>query len=296
MEIRYLQHDEISKMKWDKCISRAFNGIVFAFSWYLDIVSYNWEALVLGDYKAVMPLTSGRKYGFSQLKQPDYAKQLGVFTTERLDVDLVNRFLDAIPEKYKKINIYLNTFNKVSHQKFNIKQELTHQLDLIAPYKTLYLKFDTKTKAAIKNAVINKVHVMKHVNLKDFLLLKKNTSDVPITFEHLNTLRRIVPFTMNHNIGETFGAYDDKNELVAAAFFIKSHQKVIYLIAANSERGREVSASIAILNQFIKENAEKNLTLDFEGSTVLKRDECARGFGALPINYYNIRRNRIPFF
>ncbi|MBI9067540.1 MAG: hypothetical protein JEZ09_09635 [Salinivirgaceae bacterium] len=296
MEIKYLQHNEISKMKWDKCINRSFNGIVYAYSWYLDIVAYQWDALVLGDYKAVMPLTGMKKYGFLKLVQPNYAKQLGVFTSERLDHELVNSFMEAIPDKFKVISIQLNTINKITNYKFNLQQEVTHELDLISPYKLLYLKFDIATKDAIKDSIVNKIHVMKHVNLKDFLLLKKNTSEVPVTFEHLNVLRRIIPFTMNHNIGETFGAYNDKNELIAAAFFVKSHNKVIYLLAASSEIGKELKASYAIINHYIKENAEKNLTLDFEGSTVLKRDGFAKGFGAIPINYYHVKRNRLPFF
>ena len=34
--IRFLDHDEIDKVLWDNGISRACNGNLYGFSWYLD--------------------------------------------------------------------------------------------------------------------------------------------------------------------------------------------------------------------------------------------------------------------
>lgn len=55
MTIRHLRYNEIDKTKWDRCIQTAFNGNVYSFSWYLDVVAYGWEALVEGDYETVFP-------------------------------------------------------------------------------------------------------------------------------------------------------------------------------------------------------------------------------------------------
>jgi len=292
MEIKYLKYDEISKLKWDRCINQSFNGIVYAYSWYLDIVSYQWDALVMDDYKAVMPLTFKNNYSVNKIIQPAFAPQLGVFTSERLDINLVNSFLALVPKKYRSVQFNLNTYNKASNTKYNLKQEVTYELDLIYPYKALYLKFSNEAQLKIKVSKISKVNILKHVNLKDLLLLKKNSSNKPLTFEHLNTLRRIIPFCINHNLGETLGAYNDKNELVAGAFFIKSHQKVICLLAACSDQGNEVAADFAIFNHFIKENAEKNLTLDFADYRVYEKEFMGKLFNAIPVNYFKLKRKR----
>ena len=58
----FLKHDKIDKVKWDNCISRSVNGHIYARSWYLNIVSPDWDALIEGDYEAVMPLTWKRKF------------------------------------------------------------------------------------------------------------------------------------------------------------------------------------------------------------------------------------------
>ena len=296
MNIRYLKHDEISKLKWDKCVSQSFNGIAYAFSWYLDIVSYQWDALVMDDYKAIMPLTAKSGYGFSKIIQPNFAPQLGVFTSERLNVDLVNSFLNAIPDKFKSVNLNLNAFNKVSHKKFHIKQEISYELDLILPYKTLFSKFSKEVKQHVKKSKDENVSVSKHLNLKDFLLLKKNNSDDPLTFEHMNILRRIIPFCTNHNIGETYGAYNDKNELVAGAFFMKSHQKAICLLAACSNEGKEISAGYAIFNNYINEYAEKSLTFDFGSYQNTDKEFSGKGFNAVPVTYPKLKRSRFRWF
>lgn len=293
MNIRYLKHSEINKLKWDKCINQSFNGIVYAYSWYLDIVSYNWGALVFDDYKAVMPLTSIHSYGISKIMQPNYAPQLGVFTTDRLDVDIVNSFLSAIPKKFKKVSINLNSFNKVSHKKFAIKNGIVYELDLIVPYEKLQNKFTEEAKQNIKSAETNKVNVTRHVNLRDLLQLKKDTSEKSLSFEHLNKLRRIIPFCINNNVGETYGAYNDKNELVAGAFFIKSHQKVTGLLLACSKEGKEIYADYAIFNYFIKENSEKTFTLNFGDYYIAEKENIGSCFNAVPVNFYKLKRKGV---
>ena len=50
-DIRYLERNEIDTIKWDNCIGNAFNGLIYARSFYLDAMAENWSALVAGDYQ-----------------------------------------------------------------------------------------------------------------------------------------------------------------------------------------------------------------------------------------------------
>ena len=54
MQIRHLRHNEINYSLWDKCITNAKNSLVYASTWYLDVVSPDWEALVAGNYEYIM--------------------------------------------------------------------------------------------------------------------------------------------------------------------------------------------------------------------------------------------------
>src|SRR5437016_14568872 len=100
--IRYFQHHQIDKKKWDDSIRRSVNGMVYAYSWYLDVVSPNWNALIEGNYEAVFPLTWRKKYGFYYLYQPLFTQQLGVFfSVKKINGATVQEFLDSIPAQYR---------------------------------------------------------------------------------------------------------------------------------------------------------------------------------------------------
>src|ERR1051325_4489828 len=106
--IQYLAHKDIDKKKWNRCIDNADNGLIYAYSFYLDCMAKNWDALVQNDYEAVMPLTWKKKYGIRYLYQPFLTAQLGVFgqiITERQCGD----FIQAIPSKFRYIDISLNS-------------------------------------------------------------------------------------------------------------------------------------------------------------------------------------------
>jgi hypothetical protein len=95
--ISYLKHPEIDKQKWDLCIASSSNGMANVNSWYLDIVSPGWEALVQDNYKAIMPVPLKRKYNIPYIIQPLFVQQLGIFSSNSNAITDVNHFLKYIP-------------------------------------------------------------------------------------------------------------------------------------------------------------------------------------------------------
>jgi hypothetical protein len=318
MTIHYLQHQDIDKSLWDKCINLSVNGLVYPYSWYLDMVAVKWDALVLDDYKAVMPLPFRQRMGWLSVYQPRYAFQLGVFTGAHINPGLVDEFLNAIPGKYKKVEQNLNIYNKVKNHKWLSKQYFSYQLDLIVPYSFLTSKYSQQVHQTLWTAQHNKIQVYKQLNLKEFLILKKENALEPISFDELDLLRKIIPFCLNYNLGEIYGAYDENNMLVAAAFFVKTHQKSILLVSAQSDDGKDLGALAAILDRYIGHNSEndgkdlgaltaildryighnseKKLTLDFASQLNNEDISLYTGLGAQPVSFAGIKQTRIPIF
>ena len=89
MNIRYVTQEFINKSLWDQCIKKAVNGRVYAYSWYLDIMADNWDALIIGDetYETVFPLTYRSKYGISYLYQPFLPNNWEFFQQNRLHLN-----------------------------------------------------------------------------------------------------------------------------------------------------------------------------------------------------------------
>ena len=150
MKIQYLKHNQIDISKWDECISRSKNRLVYAQSWYLDLVCSDWDALVADNYKAVMPLTHGLKYGINYLYQPFFSQQLGVFSTSEPNKQMLEAFIKAIPAKFRFIDINLNKANNFNLEGFQIRKNINIELKLNKPYDEITSGYSNNTKRNIK--------------------------------------------------------------------------------------------------------------------------------------------------
>jgi len=298
LDIKYLKNHQIDFKKWNWCISRSFNGIAYAYSWYLDIVSEGWEALIHGDYEIVMPITHFKKMGIKYLSQPLYTQQLGVFSLKQLSTEIVQEFIDSVPREFKLLNINLNKYNKIKHEKINIKENKTFELDLIKPYEKIHKNYSAETKNNIQKAEKNKVKIINSVSTNELIGLMRNGFGTKIKVqneEYYNMIRQIISFGLKHSIGDLLGAYSANNSLCAAAFFITTNNKSIYLFAASSKEGIDNNAMFLLIDTFIKQFSERNLTLDFEGSNIDSLDKFYSGFNAQECKYLNIKMNRLPW-
>lgn len=296
MKIEFLKRDEIDTTKWDNCIARSVNGIVYAYSWYLDIVAENWGALVADDYQAIFPLTFKKKYGISYIYQPLFTQQLGLFSTGSINHELTSQFFDAIPNEFKFIAINLNTFIKVNYPSAKVIPRVTYHLDLIEPYSVISSRYSSNTKRNVSKAVAYNVSVVKGLSAFQLLELKRDNMAVPLRQKHFKVLNRLITESVSNGVGELYGAYTARNELCAGVLFLKSNGKAIYLLASSNVEGRENRAMFALVDHYIHSNSETHLVLDFEGSNVESVARFYAGFGASPCEYNHVIINRLPWF
>lgn len=295
--IRYFKHSEIDKDKWDKCIDGAFNGMIYANSWYLDLVNENWEALVENDYERVLPLTNRQKFGISYLFQPPFTQQLGVFSQTILTEKIVDNFLDAIPSKYKFIEINFNTLNKISKNKKYTTAWLNHELDLISSYDQIFASYSKNVKRNIKKAEKTKIFIQKNVNPESIInLFRKNKGKylTNIKDEDYILLKRLIHLLIYKRKASVMGAYTEKNELCAGVFFVFSKNKTIFFFSATDETAKKTGAMPFLIDSFIRENSHSHLTLDFEGSNDPDLARFYKSFGAKEIHYLHYRHNKFP--
>jgi hypothetical protein len=79
--IQHLTRNEIDSIKWNNCVERSANGLIYAFSYYLDALCDNWDAFVIDDYNAIMPLPWRKKAGIKYIYAPPFIQQLGIIGT-----------------------------------------------------------------------------------------------------------------------------------------------------------------------------------------------------------------------
>jgi hypothetical protein len=297
MEIKYLIQIEIDTKKWDTCIARSINGIIYAYSWYLDIVSPDWEALIYGDYESVMPLTQNRKYGINYLYQPFFTQQLGIFSSNKIDKSLIMAFIHAIPEKFKFVDINLNKYNCIDDLNgFKVKTNITYELDLIHNYEDIFRKYRKNNIRNIRKAIQNKISILKGLMPNDIFHLVKSSGMIPgMKKMHYEMLHQLISAAIRYKTGYLYGAYNERNTLCAAGFFVYSNNKACFILSVSSEEGKDQSAMFLLVDEFIKDFSNHNIILDFEGSNIFGIARFYEGFGANPFNYPNIKINKLPF-
>ena len=110
MELKWLKRSEVSDKKWDDCINHSANGHVFAYTWYLDIVCDDWQAVVADDYEAVLPLPIKRQT-FKGVYTPHWTPYLGIVNRRPICRSDAFNMLKAIPSF--NIDLIMGTHNKL---------------------------------------------------------------------------------------------------------------------------------------------------------------------------------------
>ena len=295
--IQYLTHKEIDKKKWDGCIDKADNGVIYAFSFYLDHMSPGWDGLVLGDYEAVMPLAWKKKYGIHYLYQPFLTAQSGVFG-ENITAHLVKDFIQAIPAKFKLIEISLNSRNTFSNSPaFSILRN-NYVLNLNKPYDELQQAYSENIKRNIKKATQAGCTVQKDFAVEKVidLALKQMSGYHKESNQHAERFSKLYQFLQAKQMATTYGIVNNQQELVASCVFFFSHNRAYYILVGNHPDGKTIGASHALIDAFIKDHAGKKMLLDFEGSDIPNLALFYSSFGAMEEKYPALRINRLPFY
>lgn len=293
--INYLEHKTIDKAKWDAIIAEC--GNIYAYSWYLDIVHPDWEALVEDDYQALMPLTGGKKFGIQYLYQPYFVQQLGVFSKASLTQEKLTEFLNAIPRKYRFCEIRLNESNTLSSDIKEFEYHRNVLLDLNQDYNAIRAQYHQNTKRNLAKAESNNLQLVDTVIPYHVVALFTDNRGALLDkwgdaeYARLTTLTQAA---VNRRHAFILGVTEKGvGQLICAAIFMKTKDRVTFLFSGLTEEGKQRQAMTYLLDQVIQKFANQPITFDFEGSD---DDNLARfylGFGGHEVKYPSYSFNRL---
>ena len=294
--INYLRHNQIDKIRWDDCISRSLNRRVYAFSWYLDIVSPGWDALVEDDYASIFPLTCKSKWFIPYVAQPFFTQQLGLFSPKTQSEARVCEFVRAIPHKFRFAEIHLNSKNSYPESEGETTLRLNYELDLTPVYEELAAKYVQNTRRNLKKAVEGGVTLNRNTGVDELISLFHDNfgkKEGKLRKENYSTLRQLIQHGLENNMGYILGSDNKQGVLSAGAFFLFDHLRVYFLFAASNPEARENGAMFFLIDRFIAERSGSNHVLDFEGGNDPNLGRFYKGFGALEAPYPALRINRL---
>jgi hypothetical protein len=295
--IQYVARGETDIKKWDHSIDTAANGLIYGYSFYLDKMAMHWDALVMNDYEAVMPLTWNKKYGIAYLCQPFLTAQLGVFG-KNITRDILEKFLAAIPAKFKYWDIYLNHENVFTLQNFQLYQRSNYILDLSRSYDEIYNRYRENTIRNIKKAQQAGCSVDKGFDAEKVieLAIRQMKTYSNESKENVNRFRNLYKILADKKQAIAYGIFSAKADLLSSCIFFFSHNRAYYILVGNHPDSRTTGASHALVNAFIEDHAGKNMLLDFEGSDIHNLALFYSSFGAIEEKFTGIKLNRLPFY
>ena len=297
MPISYVTYQSINKQRWDECIDQASNGLIYGYSFYLDAMCSHWDAMILDDYKAIMPLTYRKKYGIYYLYQPFCTASLGVFGNN-ITATIFNNFLQAVPNKFKYWDIYVNTKNVFTDSCFLQYQRINYVLNLQDTYSNLYHHFKESTKRNIKRCIQLNCTINTSVSIADVIALAQQQAVrfSSVTTKQYQQFTQLYQYLSSKQQAQIYGVQSATGQLLAAAVFFIDKKRAYYILVGNHPNSKVVGASHALINAFIKANAGKKLLLDFEGSDIKSLAFFYSSFGASVEQYAGIQLNNLPFF
>ena len=293
-QIIYLTRKQVNDDLWNACIDSSANGLVYAYTWYLDAMADNWDALVFNNYEAVMPLPWRKKWNINYLYQPFLTAQLGLFGNN-MTGQLLASVLNAVPKKFRYWECSLNHQNLFTTPQYPLYQRSNFVLPLQHSYQDLQANYRDNIKRNIKKSGEYGCTISKDISIDAIIELTKLQS--PTTSQKdFDNFKILFQFLIEKGLAKTYGILSKQEQLIASAVFLFSHHRAYYILVGNHPNGRTLGASHALIDSFIKDHSGQNLLLDFEGSDIRNLAFFYSSFGAVEEKYAAIKLNRLPWW
>ncbi|RYY49353.1 MAG: hypothetical protein EOO06_07395 [Chitinophagaceae bacterium] len=294
-QMRYIPYAEIDKVKWDRCIQQSDNGFVYSTSMYLDHMAGNWDAIVLNDYEAVLPLPWRRKWGIQYVFPPSFTQQLGITSKLVTDDEMFRQFIAAIPQKFRFIELNLNSSNKINPNGFFRRQN--YLLNLAADYNALQSNYSRSASRNLRKAKENNISVTTTVTYAEVIALHKKRFEQGIGFtgDDYDKFSALVEAFNKEQSCYCIGAMNSQAELIAGSIYLIYKDRLYFVLNGNTAESFRVGATHLLMDHTIREFSGKNFVLDFEGSDHASFARFYEQYGAQPETYYFIRLNRLPW-
>lgn len=166
-------------------------------------------------------------------------------------------------------------------------------LELNSNEEQLWNGFSTNLKRNIKKSLRIQFSMVQHHSIKDFVTgykqsktneqwsLNSNAEATLLRLDKLNGLSFIVDAK-------------EGNDILASAFFLYSEKRMVYLLGYTTLAGREKQAMACLFWFVIKQHANQQKVLDFEGGNLPGLYQFFNSFGPKEEYFYIFEQSKVP--
>lgn len=312
--MHYLGPADVDRRQWDALIAEAPNGLIYALSWYLDVVSPGWAALVKqeqGRYVAGLPLPVQTKFGFQHLKQPVFAQQLGLFylaTAAPTPADW-RQIGQLLRRRFRVITKY--SFNTANAELLgadllglagHVSQINTHTfyLSLRPDYPQLLAGYRPNRRRQLNQARRGALLVGPSTDIELLVrLFAENTAGkiygvLGEAYEY-PMLRSLYATASQAGLASMWQARTPDGEVLAMLLLWRFKGQYTYLFNGSTAAGRQARAVSVLLDEVFRTHAGQDLCFDFEAPDVANLEQFYRSFGPVEKPFLTVSLNRLPW-
>ena len=299
--IRYLKHSEIDPEKWNQTIHNSLFSSVFVKFEMLELLTApdTWHALVQDDYEAVLPLPTRKKGVLKYVYTPFFMPQMGIFSARVITSDETEAFLRAISKHYVLADVLLNEKNET--QESHTNNFVSHFISLQPSYNEIYKQFHENTKRNIKTAEKHQCRItVGEESVIDIITLfranRGQGNNVHFQEADYARLSKVADYLLKNNLLEIYGVRTNDDKLAAGALFVKDGNRRWFWFSGRDNQLSTCKPMFLLLDAYIRDHAETDLLLDFNGS---KNENVARlyqGFGGKRYTIPFVRRFKNPLW
>lgn len=292
--IVYHRNNEIDREQWDYCIRNTPAAKPYGYSWYLDLMTPGWDALVDDDYDSVFPLPSRKKFGIQYISTPPFVQQLGAFSPDKPAVKSLKEFLQYMPDIYRHIDLCVT--QDITSDGYKITEKFNSELDLSKTYNKLKDSFSPHCQRTVDSFSKKKHEIATDITPDELLDLHfKNDrkgfhSLKPADYQRLKDLMN---FCIKNKKGRILGVRASRKKVLYGLFIIETYRRATMIFMANSPESITKKSAYLVVNNIIKEYSSSKTVLDFGGSSVPVLDSFMESFGCINIPFYRITRNKL---
>ncbi|MBI3520545.1 MAG: hypothetical protein HY062_14500 [Bacteroidetes bacterium] len=289
-QLQYIKHQDIDFAKWDKTVLHSQIPFVFAQSFYLNATCPHWDALIIGDYETIFPVTYKTKFGYRYLPQPPFTSQLGAYGNLSLAAEQL--FYNYILDHFKLIDIELNITNQWRSEFMNPKN--TYTLNYSEDYK-----FNQNTKRNIAKAkengfVVEQVANQDIIGLSQHYLNPFLENEVHLSKCTVGVLDDLLKNAILNGSLYTFQVLDKNRTIKALGHFISNGKHTLYLKGTNFDKADNSGSMHILMKHAIEYFSDKSTIFDFGGGSKQGLANFYMGLGGQAMTYSFLQVNKLP--
>jgi hypothetical protein len=242
----------------------------------------HWNAIVVDDYEAVMPLPWRKRWLFRSYYHVPFLPQTGIYGD--VDPALFKRITKVLFKNIRYGEIFLNSGNQEYAKYLSASPLVNMVLDLAPPYETIRTGYHHDMDKHLRKASKYKLIYSAGNNIKKVVKLFRERNGAKISSLKRSDYERFTSLCLHlMHVGKAIirKVTDSNDKLLASALLLKDERRIYNVMNVVLPDGRSKSANHFLFDQLIREFAGSGLTFDFEGS-----QKFYKVFGAINERYF----------